>query len=121
MKGDGIPLTPATGPLLPRKDSFDGLLARGCGSGARRQVEGRAVRIDSMQYDRTPPHSLDVAQNFFRAFDVDAAPVYLMVMREFECSVDAHMRGGYRWRSKIVFWPDDYFMKGVQVGLHYLH
>src|ERR1700679_1498217 len=26
MKGDGIPLTPASGPLLPRKDSFAGLL-----------------------------------------------------------------------------------------------
>jgi hypothetical protein len=26
MKGDGIPLTPASGPLLPHKDSFAGLL-----------------------------------------------------------------------------------------------
>src|SRR5580693_1327467 len=26
MKGDGIPLTPASGPLLPRKDLFAGLL-----------------------------------------------------------------------------------------------
>jgi hypothetical protein len=26
MKGDGIPLTPAFGPLLPRKDLFAGLL-----------------------------------------------------------------------------------------------
>src|ERR1700679_4038011 len=29
MKGDGIPLTPASGPLLPRKDLFAGLLAPG--------------------------------------------------------------------------------------------
>src|ERR1700677_2112082 len=27
MKGDGIPLTPASGPLLPRKDSFAGVPA----------------------------------------------------------------------------------------------
>jgi hypothetical protein len=27
MKGDGIPLTPTSGPLLPRKDLFAGLLA----------------------------------------------------------------------------------------------
>src|SRR6202041_4169570 len=26
MKGDGIPLTPASGALLPRKDSYGGLL-----------------------------------------------------------------------------------------------
>jgi hypothetical protein len=26
MKGDGIPLTPASGPLLPRKDLIAGLL-----------------------------------------------------------------------------------------------
>jgi hypothetical protein len=29
MKGDGIPLTPASGPLLPRKDLFAGLLVVG--------------------------------------------------------------------------------------------
>src|ERR1700689_5315601 len=30
MKGDGIPLSPAPGPLPPRKDLFAELLARGC-------------------------------------------------------------------------------------------
>jgi hypothetical protein len=33
MKGDGIPLTPASGPLLPpRKDFFDEVLVYSCGA-----------------------------------------------------------------------------------------
>src|SRR6202034_545811 len=91
------------------------------GSSGRRQLERCAVRVGRMQYYGTPPNSFDVAQYLLGALDIDAAPVDLVVVRELECPVDAHVRSGHRRRSKIVFWADDHFMQGIQVGLQNLY
>src|ERR1700723_2807477 len=59
MKGNGIPLTPASGPLPPRKDSFAGRL---CGPGKR--VAGHVLRLgyrrDDIVFDPNAAEGLEL-------------------------------------------------------------
>src|SRR6202041_2687603 len=111
MKGDGIPLTPASGPLLPRTDLFAGLL--------RLAGEEESYTL-VVQYDAIAPDTLDRRAFLqFGAFVILAhVDVHEAVRRLGRVNMNVEMQLGERLRAAQADFTDrGQHLVGFGVGL----